>query len=280
VSVDYPVAEWIEVIRTSIECEFGPLPPFRTAYANPPRRYRKLGIPWFIPERFGSDATPTLVSFPKNIEELLGGNDPTFYGSYLIFSLIHDVIHFYQEAPLEQVIPKFYWFLPEWLKDKRDWTKTWDWVEGSPQLGAWKIYNDLLSLSDDELGWLIGRILGTSHGREARHNLARYGGISLANAIEKLSMAGLLPERSTRSLSLPFPLDRGIEEYTLSILEESAKERGESKDVDSRQLSYERGMFFCARIVSSGQMTLTELLRTPLTNRELRTRAALAASNG
>jgi len=49
---------------------------------------------------------------------------------------------------LQQVIPKLYWFLPEWLKDKRDWTKTWDWVEGSPQLGAWKIYNDLLSLSD------------------------------------------------------------------------------------------------------------------------------------
>jgi len=250
--VKYPVAKWIRLVRPLIEEKLGPLPPFSIRAYLPPPGWRR-GIPW---EFDRNERGITFLYYPKRIRVHLQREE----SGYLAYVLIHHLIHLYQEPHF--IVP---------LSEMSEKQPCKQWVEGSVDLAAWSILAPLVaSLDRDDA--LIAQMFGESAQGDPEETIEGFTAHFFASLAKSLHRRGMLTHPTVAALELPFSLPIATDARIQELIVGQQKLR---MQWTGRNIAYALGHARCARIVSSGIMTIDQLLRTPMTDRKLRQLAGI-----
>ncbi|MEX0869822.1 MAG: hypothetical protein WDZ39_00105 [Candidatus Spechtbacterales bacterium] len=268
------VAGLAEVLKPEIEEAYGKLPYFEFRSNDSPPAYTPK-TPWAI--NVDNEMRAWFVEYyPNNVNVY----SESWNGiAYLIQALIHDISHLYQMEPERNKVGK------PWRETGFSKTTTRQspksrsafnhWSEGGAELAAYKILSGILfgRKNYNELLREIGQFFQNGDGADLKTYMENYFLGSFAQKIIILCKHGALANPSLKELALPFNVTKNAQS---TIEQRAEKYLFEPVKHYNFRLAYSLGLMRCGAIVAAGDMTIAEILRTPITSRKLR---ELANSN-
>lgn len=263
------VKEWCNVLLPTIENEFGPLPQKLNLRVGKPH-VRHSNLPWgfyFDPQKNYS----YIKVHPANIEKLMyDKKHPDLCKRYLIDALVHEIMHFYNNSALREYLGVPWETMVSGdvyrLNPKNPWNQHWHWLEGSAELAALRIA--FLLIENPELDQKITEnMFGTQNADNEVHNIQKYTMRKLGNIIWALARKKTISEPKIELIELPFDIPKIMKD---KINSRAVKVAGHPYPNLGYNLPYHLGVMRLGKLVSSGQMTISEILQTPISNRALR----------
>jgi len=236
-TADEFMARGSNILRPIIESEFGPLPQFDMCRFNGDPDPK--GVPFWVPS-----TRKLQIQYQRaTIDALL--KEGSFY--HLWMSLTHELLHIYNTD----------------TRNADSWTQLSHWSEGISQLAAFKLNEKLIS--SDQAGECLSQLFGSLSPRP-----------KLSSARLKLHITDLLAYDLAflRRVKVVRSPGEGANALPLAVpraaITDSRDYMPQLANGFRHQFPYVVGMYRCGRIVSSGRMTLRQLVFTPITNRRLR----------
>lgn len=258
------ITKWIEAVRPWIEQKYGPLPQFSVKpgwwTADVPWHIEgdvrnNIWVFWYHPRWFEKNKFPYAASGSYNDK----------YTGYIMYALIHDIFHLYQQGPTQKELGKIWHYLPTRMTPLLVyWLYYQQWAEGTAELCTWqfcfeRINNEVSDVPTKNPGF--DEFINAMFTEEYKNSLVKYISGRFARNICGLFIAGLISEISVASLKLPFEIPRCIKEEIQKML---------SNPIDSKKPDrWFLAAYKCASALIRESMSLRELLVTPLTNKEL-----------
>lgn len=247
---------WLLDLKPIVEKEFGELPDFSIKYRN---SYKPATEIHYKNNRF-------VIRMPQKSNSIINFLGP--------FPLIHEVMHLYQAEPLVKKLGAIR-HLPEILVDAYvrydissivypfekfinpnsiifNGGKYCEWLEGSAQLCTTKVIYDFFEKTKTENIWLKNFTL------------------QISSWLAELAHEKFLETPDLKELNLPFEIPQRAEEYIKQSL--SLPFINTTKTKTS---CYEQGWLRCAKALPHLENSLKKLLKTPMTNKELKKLAGI-----
>lgn len=246
---DYPVSEWIARAQPAIEQHFGPMPEFevRRGRAHPIHEASGTSMGMYADYR---TKTWFLKWYPKQMTIDLS---TPFGAATLLFDVVHEISHSYQNELFE-------------LPCEVPWSQ-WHWLEGCADLAAMHVWIDGLRRDENPLQPLLDT-LNPLYVDDPQANPATQVPIRLGWILAILTRSRTIERAHLSELTLPFKIGKPVQEEAEDFARRYLRRTLRNYNY---MLPYALGFMRCAQIVAEGEISLPDLLRTPLTSRKLRT---------
>lgn len=256
---------WIGVVRPWVEESYGPLPNFSIhpakiktyPFAVASDFIRGTGTIVYDPDWF-SETGPYRDVLSEEIQYHGSGVPQTLIG------LVHELVHLYQLKPLSEKIG-FWRFLPFGVGEACTYLQYNHWLEGSAELAAMEVnfrHMDSELPADSRQRNLLEMLQSDAYQLAFHYQYSNY----LSYAVSGLAKSRMIPEASLKALGLPFQVPDSIKRSVKEKIPDFAPQK---------PFSYTRGLARCTLVISQEGMSVGDLLRLPLTNDELRSRAGV-----
>lgn len=279
-----PIESWLKSVEPIALQEFGYIPNYDIG------RYKIRGSTNFRPFVSHHNNNPVLISgnikFHFNYVDKLEEQESFYRVGLLVFTLIHEIVHFYQYEQLEKFLQGYalnedlkpeidslqkIWGLLDFYKDEKavSWLIEHEcWLEGMANLYAYRICNRLYQEAEEEdpkeiemlakNPLLFNKIVKE---RKFKKSLKEALSRGISTDIRILHTEKFLNEKNVKALGLPFEINPEI----ISAIEEKLKD----SNTIAKYSLYSLGLFLLNKKIREEGMSLEYLLSHPLSNMDL-----------